>query len=37
MKQCNIVLTEKHKKYQHYHPEKAIYIYIYIYIVGEKI
>ena len=26
MKNCNIILTEKQKKYQHYHLEKLINI-----------
>ena len=24
MKNCNMILTKKHKKYQHYHEEKFI-------------
>ena len=24
MKNCNMILTEKQQKYQHYHPEKLI-------------
>ena len=24
MKNCNVILTEKQQKYQHYHPEKLI-------------
>ena len=24
MKNCNMILTEKHQKYQDYHPEKLI-------------
>ena len=24
MKNCNMILTDKHQKYQHYHPEKVI-------------
>ena len=24
MKNCNMILTEKNKKHQHYHPEKLI-------------
>ena len=24
MKNCNMILTEKHQKYQHYHPVKFV-------------
>ena len=26
MKKCNIILTDKVKKYQHYHPDKNEYL-----------
>ena len=34
MKNCNMILTEKQQKYQHYHLEK---IDIYEYLTGEEI
>ena len=33
MKNCNMILIQKHQKYQHYHPEKFDK---YEYLTGEK-
>ena len=37
-KNCNMILTEKQQKYQHYHREKYEYEYLdYEYLTSEKI